>query len=380
MSAAIDLVDDGHDRRLGVGQGAQGLLVFPGEAPGLDQEQGQIDIAHGRARRAIEVAVEGALAALVDARRIDEDGLAAGMVWIPRMAWRVVWALWEVMASFRPRMRFSSVDLPTLGRPTMATWPQRWGASGGGVGRGLDVMSDQFQHEFRRLLFGAAAAGALPWVVWPSSGRTGMTRSCSCWLPPMSGFHREGRGRGLQALLKPGLGILDRLVRLGQGLTKQLQVSLGGLESGIHKNGAEDRLQGILQDGVPAVGASTGFASAQAEIVAKLKAAGQSGQGLLLDQGGAGTAQVPRPPLATGSPSASAITKPSRASPKNSSRSLLTPGALRWVRAWTRRSGWVKEYPRIRARRLGSPNTLRERRRGRRSGSRPDWRTGARSS
>ncbi len=74
----VDLVDDRNDRSLGIGQGAQGLLVFPGEAPGLHEQQGQIDIAHNGPCRAIEVAVEGTLPALVDARRIDEDDLAAG--------------------------------------------------------------------------------------------------------------------------------------------------------------------------------------------------------------------------------------------------------------------------------------------------------------
>src|ERR1051325_7199345 len=44
---------------------------------------------------------------------------------MPSKRWRVVCALREVMLSFWPRMWFSSVDLPTLGRPTMATVPQR---------------------------------------------------------------------------------------------------------------------------------------------------------------------------------------------------------------------------------------------------------------
>src|SRR5690554_4870339 len=46
-------------------------------------------------------------------------------VLIPRIWCRVVCGLREVMLSFCPRIRFSSVDLPTLGRPTIATYPQR---------------------------------------------------------------------------------------------------------------------------------------------------------------------------------------------------------------------------------------------------------------
>jgi hypothetical protein len=44
---------------------------------------------------------------------------------MPVMRWRVVCALREVMLIFCPTSALSSVDLPTLGRPTMATRPQR---------------------------------------------------------------------------------------------------------------------------------------------------------------------------------------------------------------------------------------------------------------
>src|SRR5450830_1589033 len=42
---------------------------------------------------------------------------------MPSKRWRVVCALREVMANFIPKIWLSSVDLPTLGRPTMATVP-----------------------------------------------------------------------------------------------------------------------------------------------------------------------------------------------------------------------------------------------------------------
>src|SRR5258705_13478937 len=46
---------------------------------------------------------------------------------MPWMRWRVVCALREVMATCAPTMRLSSVDLPTLGRPTIAAVPVRYG-------------------------------------------------------------------------------------------------------------------------------------------------------------------------------------------------------------------------------------------------------------
>jgi hypothetical protein len=44
---------------------------------------------------------------------------------MPVMRWRVVCALREVMLIFWPTRALSSVDLPTLGLPTMAIRPQR---------------------------------------------------------------------------------------------------------------------------------------------------------------------------------------------------------------------------------------------------------------
>ena len=41
------------------------------------------------------------------------------------MRWRVVCGLRDVIETFAPTSRLSSVDLPTLGRPTIATRPQR---------------------------------------------------------------------------------------------------------------------------------------------------------------------------------------------------------------------------------------------------------------
>src|SRR5690606_19681089 len=45
----------------------------------------------------------------------------------PLIRWRVVCALRETMDSLAPIRAFAKVDLPTLGRPTIATYPQRKG-------------------------------------------------------------------------------------------------------------------------------------------------------------------------------------------------------------------------------------------------------------
>src|SRR5689334_8094454 len=52
---------------------------------------------------------------------------------MPRTDSRVVCGLGETIESLTPRSAFISVDLPTLGQPTMATYPERKFG-----GRGLD--------------------------------------------------------------------------------------------------------------------------------------------------------------------------------------------------------------------------------------------------
>ncbi len=49
----------------------------------------------------------------------------SSLVRMPVMRWRVVCDLREVMDTFCPTSAFISVDLPTLGLPTMAIRPQR---------------------------------------------------------------------------------------------------------------------------------------------------------------------------------------------------------------------------------------------------------------
>src|SRR5881409_3683302 len=56
---------------------------------------------------------------------------ASGSVRMPRMRLRVVCGLGVTMATLAPTSAFSSVDLPTFGRPTMAAYPARWAILGG---------------------------------------------------------------------------------------------------------------------------------------------------------------------------------------------------------------------------------------------------------
>src|SRR5258705_11191182 len=77
----------------------------------------------------------------------------AGRVTMPVTRWRVVWALAEVMLTLVPTRRFSNVDLPTLGRPTIATAPARCALAVSGAGGKLICLAPGF-------LLRAAPAGA----------------------------------------------------------------------------------------------------------------------------------------------------------------------------------------------------------------------------
>src|SRR5512137_1184675 len=61
---------------------------------------------------------------------------APSAVRMPVTRWRVVCAFFDVMLTFSPTRWLSSVDLPTFGRPTIATWPQRCAGGGGASATG----------------------------------------------------------------------------------------------------------------------------------------------------------------------------------------------------------------------------------------------------
>src|SRR6185295_6628741 len=87
----------------------------------------------------------------------------AGRVTMPVTRWRVVCALADVMLTLVPTRRFNKVDLPTLGRPTIATAPARCVFSALGA-------SGKFIRLARSILFGAAPAGALSLRADPKLG------------------------------------------------------------------------------------------------------------------------------------------------------------------------------------------------------------------
>src|SRR5882672_1835078 len=123
---------------------------------------------------------------------------------MPVIRWRVVCGLLEVMLSLQPTRWFSSVDLPTLGRPTIATVPARCS----------DTVSDldcTLVGLARGRLFGSAATGALPegadTELWDGAFDLELLFVCLA-----AGGHDSVLGQrqpaSLQIFLEQGLGIL----------------------------------------------------------------------------------------------------------------------------------------------------------------------------
>ena len=129
------------------------------------------------------------------------------------MRWRVVCALRDVMLIFWPTSALSSVDLPTLGRPTMATVPQR-------VSAPLACDHDRSGPPGRSLAFSASS----------------MWRAASC-----SAARRE-RPRPVSAIDNAGMRALD-LERLRMRLAR-------GAHDAIRRHRDAARLQPLLQLGL----------------------------------------------------------------------------------------------------------------------------------
>ena len=92
---------------------------------GVDDGDDQVDVADGVRRRLVQAGAQRG-ARTVDARGVDEDHFRASGAWsTPRIRCRVVLGRGEVMATLVPTMVLTSVDLPTFGRPTTATKPER---------------------------------------------------------------------------------------------------------------------------------------------------------------------------------------------------------------------------------------------------------------
>src|SRR6516225_1760309 len=227
------------------------------------------------------------------------------------MRWRVVCALFDVMLIFWPTSAFSSVDLPTLGRPTMATRPQRffcpcssteaasiaaiasglsgvstyswpssaksscrssssgcspdasWGGlcSGTGMsfaGRHVELAGlDSIEQLLRRRLLGGAAraadAGGAPLQLGDVAlDLEGLRVGLAAGGGDAVGRHRHVPR--LQPFLQFRLGVLAPAVDAGRhdGLAEQpLHQRLGGLEAAVDADRADQRLDRIGQDGRP---------------------------------------------------------------------------------------------------------------------------------
>ena len=128
LAAAVHLVElVGHQQRRDAGlEQRQHLGVGQREVARLDHEQHQVDVAHRAQSRSCSASgsarCRGGSGSPACRRR---RTASRPRVRMPVMRWRVVCALREVMLIFWPTSALSSVDLPTLGLPTMATRPQR---------------------------------------------------------------------------------------------------------------------------------------------------------------------------------------------------------------------------------------------------------------
>ena len=119
----IDLVDDCDRRPPAAPQPLERQLVLVGPLQRLDHQHDQVGIGERRGGGAVHGAIQRAL------RPRCRPGVSTKAIWppadsaSPSTRWRVVCGRGVTMLSFCPSSAFSSVDLPTLGRPTSATKP-----------------------------------------------------------------------------------------------------------------------------------------------------------------------------------------------------------------------------------------------------------------
>src|SRR6185503_14162266 len=158
----------------------------------------------------------------------------AGRVTMPVTRWRVVCALADVMLTLVPTRRFSSVDLPTLGRPTIATAPARCVLTVSGASGKLIRLASGF-------LLCAAPAGALSLRTDAEIGDNALHLELLLVRFTSGGDHgilREGELVLLEVLLQERLGILaggcgvDDIEQFTQQLARG---GTRGLETAIEK-------------------------------------------------------------------------------------------------------------------------------------------------
>src|SRR6185437_7447728 len=160
---------------------------------------------------------------------------ASGSVRMPVIRWRVVWGLRDVMLTRAPISALSNVDLPTDGRPTIATCPQRCAIAVSAMRLGVD-----------RALCGVLLGDA------PARSRSGRD-DAEAGNPAFDGkplrvriaARRDDRVLGhrqparLQPFLQARLGILSE--HRGVGVAQQIAIrrvdrAARGLVSAVEKN------------------------------------------------------------------------------------------------------------------------------------------------
>ena len=148
---------------------------------------------------------------------------------MPRTRWRVVCGRLEVIEILAPTSALTSVDLPTLGRPTIAIWPQRNALAA--VGSGARCL-------FIRLRRGGLLRGP---PARPRSDRRDIQRRDATddleylQMRLATDFDdcifRHRQSPALQPFLEPRLGILGDRLRIGLGDVvgvKALDRGMGG--------------------------------------------------------------------------------------------------------------------------------------------------------
>src|SRR5574340_634234 len=208
---------------------------------------------------------------------------------MPVMRWRVVCALREVMLSFWPIRWLSRVDLPTLGRPTMAMTPVR--NAGSAMEHLIGVPGG--------VLLGAAAAMSL------AQGADVQRLDAAFHLElllvsiPVGGHHdigRQGDLAALQILLQQGLGILAQGPRVQAGEERRVQLLYHlrrPAETAIQIDRAQHRLQRIGQDRGAAEAAALQLAFPQNQMIPQPEGERNPGKRGLLDQMRAQPAKIP---------------------------------------------------------------------------------------
>ncbi len=170
-------------------------------------------------------------------------GVSTSRTWLsprirmPRTRKRVVCALGVTMESLAPVRRFSSVDLPALGAPTMATKPQRW------------VIGRRSSRAAAAQAFGVALAGAAAFAALPGAldldGEDGGVGGAGAGGLDVVG---QGERAGHEPFLQRGLRVLGRAdLRVHRGGPGACGRSGGRVQPGVEEQRADRRLHRVGQ-------------------------------------------------------------------------------------------------------------------------------------